>query len=399
MGTYSLKRSLQNCRGAGLDRSREPKERAVVNAHQQLMADADVDKREPGMPVDGEKQQPDPSSSRSHIRRQVATAFSSTEFQLLVGVATLTAIFVALYPGTFATSQNFKNMAVVAGILLVVAVGQTIVLLVGGFDLSVSANMGFVSVVTALSMTGGRGIVSSILIGLVSGAIVGLANGIMIAVLGITPFVATLGTLTFLGGYTNYLSDGQSVPGLPEGFRYFGGGDWGPLPSALCMALVVLGVAWFLLSRTRLGLYVYAIGGSRETARTAGVVVARYQLVAYVLCGLFAGLAGLMLASRVTVGQDSLGQGYDLLSIATAVIGGVAIGGGVGRLSGVVLGVAMLVVLTTGLDIAGLGAFVKQMVTGVILIVAVLVAKMRGFELSTLFRLRRGTAAATGLTR
>jgi ribose/xylose/arabinose/galactoside ABC-type transport system permease subunit len=244
-------------------------------------------------------------------------------------------------------------------------------------------------VVCALSMTDGRSIAGSIVLGLLCGTLVGLANGVMIALLGITPFVATLGTLTFLGGYTNYLSDGQSVPGLPEDFSYFGGGDWGPLPSALCMAVAVLGLAWFLLSRTRLGLYIYAIGGSRETARTAGVIVARYELAAYALCGLFAGLGGLMLASRVTVGQDSLGQGYDLLSIATAVIGGVAIGGGIGRLSGVVLGVATLVVLTTGLDIAGLNAFVKQMITGVILIVAVLVAKMRGFELSALFQLHR----------
>jgi ribose transport system permease protein len=374
----------------------------VTIIRQQLAADGEVDQRMPRTPLGCEDRSASAgqsSSRRTRSHPRLATLFSSTEFQLMIGVAALTAIFVVIYPATFATGQNFKNMAAVAGILLVVAIGQTITLLVGGFDLSVSANMGFVSVVTALSMTGGRGIVASILFGLMCGAIVGLANGIMIALLGITPFVATLGTLTFLGGYTNYLSDGQSVPGLPENFTYFGGGDWGPLPSALGMALVVLCVAWFLLSRTRLGLYIYAIGGSRETARTAGVIVSRYELVAYVLCGLFAALGGLMLASRVTVGQDSLGQGYDLLSIATAVIGGVAIGGGIGRLSGVVLGVATLVVLTTGLDIAGLSAFVKQMVTGVILIVAVLVAKMRGFELSTLFRLRRSTAIATGSTR
>lgn len=314
---------------------------------------------------------------------------SSTEFQLLIGLVALTAIYAVLYPDTFATTQNFTNMAVVAGILLVVAIGQTIALLVGGFDLSVSANMGFVSVLVALNLIGGRSIAISIAIALVAGAVVGLVNGIMIAILKITPFVATLGTLTFLGGYTNLLSNGQSVPGLPAEFRYFGGGNWGPLPSALCIAVVVLIIAWAILSRTRLGLYIYAIGGSRETARTAGVVVARYELLAYVLCGLFAALAGVMLASRVTVGQDSLGAGYDLLSIATAVIGGVAIGGGTGKLSGVVLGVATLVVLTTGLDIAGLSPFIKQMVTGVILIVAVLVAKMRDFDLSALLRIRR----------
>jgi ribose/xylose/arabinose/galactoside ABC-type transport system permease subunit len=309
----------------------------------------------------------------------------STGFQLFVALAGLVVVFSALYPQTFATSENVKNMATVGAILLVVAIGQSVVLLVGGFDLSVSANMGFVSIVAALQMTdGGSGIVPSIVLGLLAGAAVGLVNGILIAVLRITPFVATLGMLTFLGGYANQLSGGQSVPGLPQGFSNFGGADWGPIPSAVGIAAVVMVIAWLLLARTRIGLYIYAIGGSRETSRVSGVAVARYEVAAYTLCGLFAGLAGIMLAARVSVGQDTLGDGYDLLSIATAVIGGVAIGGGIGRLSGVLLGVITLTVLTTGLDIAGLNEFVKQMVTGGVLVFAVLVAQFRGYRLPSL---------------
>jgi ribose/xylose/arabinose/galactoside ABC-type transport system permease subunit len=143
------------------------------------------------------------------------------------------------------------------------------------------------------------------------------------------------------------------------------------------IAAVVFVVASVLLSRTRPGLYIYAIGGSRETAVLAGVRAKRYELLAYTACGFLAGVAGLMLASRVSVGQASLGQGFELLSIATAVIGGVAIGGGVGRLSGVILGVALLSVMTTGMNIAGLSEFIQEILTGIVLVAAVLIDRLR----------------------
>jgi ribose transport system permease protein len=339
----------------------------------------------------GSAESADVGRSRSEERKKpleaVKAAARTAEFQLLLGLLGLVAVFFALYPDTFATQDNFTNIGRVGAILLVVTIGQMFALVVGGFDLSVSANMGFVSVVAALQMTEG-GVAEGVAVGLAAGAAVGLVNGILIAIVGITPFVATLGTLTFLGGYANELSGGQSIAGFPEAFKGFGGGDWGPIPSSVGIAVVVVVIAWLLLSRTRLGLYIFAIGGSRETARVSGVPVRRYELAAYTLCGFFAGLAGIMLASRVSVGQDSLGQGYDLLSVATAVIGGVAIGGGVGRLSGVVLGVITLSVLTNGLDIAGLNEFVKQMVTGVVLILAVVIAQLRGVRLGRLIDLR-----------
>lgn len=327
---------------------------------------------------------------------RLSTILRSTEFQLLVGLITLSVVFLALFPDTFGTTQNVRNMATVAGILLVVAIGQSLVLLVGGFDLSVAANMGFVSIVAALQMSSGAPVTQAILVSLGAAAAVGLINGILIAVLKITPFVATLGMLTFLGGYANQLSGGRSIAGLPPEFSYFGGGSWGPIPSAVGIAAIVVAISWALLSRTRLGLYIYSIGGSPETSRVAGIAVARVRIAAFTLCGLLAGLAGLMVAARVSVGQDTLGSGYDLLSIATSVIGGVAIGGGIGRLSGVILGVVTLTVLTTGLDIAGLNDFVKQMVTGVVLIAAVLFAQIRGYRISSIFGLHAGILHRAG---
>lgn len=301
--------------------------------------------------------------------------FSSTEAKLFVFVALMIAAFSFIYPEVFPTSSNLANMSRVVGILIVVSIGQMFALLIGGFDLSVGANMGMVSTVVALQLTGGHGVAESAAMGVGAGALVGLVNGVLISVLRISPFVVTLGTLTFLGGFADQISGGASVSGLPASFGVLGRDNWGPFPSSISIAAIVTALSWVVLARSRIGLYVYSIGGSEETSRVSGVPVVRYQIIAYTLCGLLAGVAGVMLASRIAIGQASLGTGYELQSIATAIIGGVVIGGGIGRLSGVLLGAVLLTVLTTGMNIAGLNTFIQQMVTGVVLVAAVIFAR------------------------
>jgi ribose/xylose/arabinose/galactoside ABC-type transport system permease subunit len=340
------------------------------------------------------------------LRRILAPrhAGGQKQWALLLAIVVLVLIFSILYPDTFATFDNLENVARQGSALLVVSIGQALVLLVGGFDISVGANMGFTSTVAALVMKD-YGLAAGVLAGLACGTAVGFVNGVFISKVRINPFVMTLAMLTFLGGLANELSDGASVFGLPSGFSLFGKDDWGPIPSSVGMAAISLVLAWVLLTRTRVGLYLYAIGGSRETSTLAGVRVARYEILAYTLCGAMAGLAGLMLASRVQVGQAGIGQGFELLSIAAAVIGGVAIGGGTGRLSGVILGVALLSVISTGMNIAGWSQFVQQMITGGVLVTAAAVAVRRGtrFRLRDWFSLRTpgppaaaSSAAATG---
>lgn len=319
-----------------------------------------------------------------------------SEAQVLAALALLIAYFSLSYPDLFATGSNLENMARQGSILLVVTIGQAFALLVGGFDLSIAANMAFASTISALQMADyGRSPAVAVVIGLAAGALVGLANGILIAALGITPFIATLGTLTFLEGYSNQLAGGASISGLPASFSaHWGGGGWGPIPSAVGLALIGMLVAWLVLSRARLGLYIYALGGSREACRLAGIRVVWIEIAAYTLTGLLAGLAGIMLSARVGIGQASLGSGYELLSIAAAVMGGVAIGGGAGRLFGVVLGVALFTVLGTGLNIAGVTEFVQQMITGLVLVAAVVLARFRGTRFSLRALVWRRTPAA-----
>jgi ribose/xylose/arabinose/galactoside ABC-type transport system permease subunit len=316
------------------------------------------------------------------------------ELHLVIGVVALIAIFTVLYPDTFATDSNVQNVARQAGILLAVAIGQAFALLVGGFDISVAANMGLSATVGALVMTD-VGLEAGLVAGLATGTAMGVVNGLLIAWLALSPFVVTLGTLTFATGLANELSDGTSVVGLPDAFDAFGADDWGPIPATVGIAVIVLVAAWFVLTRTRVGLYIFSIGGSRETCLLAGIRVVRYEILAYAICGFLAAVAGLMVSSRVGVGQAGIGQGYELLSSATAVIGGVAIGGGVGRLTGVVLGVVLLSVLTTGLNIAGVSEFAQQMVTGAVLIVAVLIGQWRARDPRRLLRAIAGTRLAS----
>lgn len=304
------------------------------------------------------------------------------ELQILLAALVLGIFFAILYPDSFATSGTALNMARVAGILLVVAIAQSFALIVGGFDISVGATMGLTSVVAATLMVGGAGIGWAILGGVLTGSAVGLVNGLGIAVFRVTPFVMTLGMLTAARGLADLIANGGTIVGLPREFALFGRSAWYGIPSAACIGAIVLVLSWIILQRTRAGLYIYSIGGSIETSRVAGVPIVRYQVLAYTLCGALSAVAGLMLTSRVSVSQGSLGQGYELLSVATAVIGGVLIGGGVGRLFGVVLGVALITVLTTGLDIAGVNPFVQQMVTGTVLVLAVLISNFRSGRIS-----------------
>jgi ribose/xylose/arabinose/galactoside ABC-type transport system permease subunit len=314
--------------------------------------------------------------------RQVPAA----EIQIFVAIIILASVYSYAFPDSFATTGTLLNMARVAGIMLVVSIGQSFALIVGGFDISVGATMGLVSVICALLMKHGFGVDEAVALGVLAGATVGLINGIGISILGVTPFVMTLGVLTSARGLADQLANGRVITGFPHDFALYGRASWWGVPSAACIAVAALVIAWFILQRTRAGLYIFSIGGSRETTRVAGVFVELYEVLAYTLCGTMAGVGGIMLTSRVAVAQGSLGQGYELLSVATAVIGGVLIGGGVGRLTGVVLGVILVTVLNTGLDIAGVNPFIQQIVTGLVLISAVLLSKARALSIHTLVR-------------
>ena len=255
----------------------------------------------------------------------------SVNLQLLIGIALLYGFFAVFYTSEWLARGNTENLARQGAVLLVISLAQMFALLIGGFDISVGANMGFTSVVTALMMTRhGTSIAFAIVIGLAVATLIGFVNGFLISALGVSPFAATLGMLSFLIGFGKRVAADNPSPG-PGRVRI--GGWLGLGPSAVGPG-------------NRHDLYRPVLGrpakasprplhlrdrGSRNTSRLAGVPTVWYEIVAYSLCGFLAGIAGIMLASRLAVGQTELGSGYELLSIATAVIGGTAMGEGSGR--------------------------------------------------------------------
>ena len=212
--------------------------------------------------------------SRTHrLRTSLRFGIARENVQLLLGTVLLYLAFAIPYSSKFATAANTSNISQQAAVLLVVALGQMLALLIGGFDISVGANMGFVSVVAALVMQWQAGTAIAALVGLATGAMIGFLNGTLIAVLGVNPFAATLGMLTFLIGFGNVLSQGPSVAGVEDSFGYFGRLNWGPLPSAVAIAGVALTLTWIAFARgTRWPLFVWGRWQSYRLAarRSAG---------------------------------------------------------------------------------------------------------------------------------
>ena len=303
-----------------------------------------------------------------------------------VGIVPLLLVIViaamSLIEPHFYSTGNILNMVRNASFLAVVACGQALVLIVGGFDLSVGAVIALASVVAAKTMAWigvvypdepGLAIAAGVLAALASGAGVGLLNGLCVAKLRISGFVATIGTMSVTLGIALILTNGIPVYGLPGSFvQKFGRATWIGLPSTIYAALGAIALLVLVQRRTLLGRYIYAIGGNPEAASVSGVSLFRCQTSTYVLSGILAALTGLLLTAQVGSGQASLGGDRMMLqSIAAAVIGGVSLRGGVGRLEIVTLASLFLTVLTNALNLLRIDSRLQPVLLGIILVVAV----------------------------
>jgi len=187
---------------------------------------------------------------------------------------------------------------------------------------------------------------------------------------GIAPFIVTLGMMTMARGLALIFSGGKPVADMTPALTNLAG-DWGPLPiPVLCFAFVAL-LAWLFLGRFRLGRHLYAVGGNEQAARAAGVSVTKVKLFAYGICGLLTGLAGVVLAARITTGQPNAGQAYELDAIAAVVIGGTSLSGGVGSIRGTILGVLLIGIINNGLDLQGVSSYYQAVIKGLIIVGAV----------------------------
>ncbi|MFE3450273.1 ABC transporter permease [Nonomuraea sp. NPDC059194] len=318
---------------------------------------------------------PRKAAAPASARRTAWERVGSTQavFVALAATIVIGGILVAIDGGNLLTMETVVGVQQRSAALGIVAVGQTLAILAGSLDLSVAYLISLSSLVAAEIMQAGSipGAVATVV---AVSALVGLVNGVVITKLKVHAFIATLGVALIIKGVLDHLYDGPAGR-VPESFQHLGYDRVGPIPvSAMLWAAVAL-TAWFLLARTRYGYRVYAVGGDPEVARLSGVRTDRVIILTHVLCSLCAGIAGLLLASRLGAGVPTVGTdgGYDLESIAAVVLGGTALAGGRGGVAGTVGGVLLLAVLDSVFNQLEVNSFVKDVVRGVVIVVAVAV--------------------------
>jgi ribose transport system permease protein len=301
------------------------------------------------------------------------------QYGTLIGIAAVLVYFCVSLPDTFLTGRNLLNISQQMSMLAVVAFTMTVVMAMGDFDLSVGSMASLAGIVAALVFISGGPPVAAIAAALATGLLGGLINGLLVSYIGILPFVATLGSMTVFSGLAFRLSGGKTLFGsaIPPGFSNFarGGIAIGPtgleFPNLTSVALAALIVVWLLLEHTVYGRRLYAIGGNSEAARLAGVRVKPLRLAAFGLTGLGAAAAGLMYASRVASANPTQGSGLMLDAIAAVFLGMTISEEGEPHVLGTLAGVFILGVLGNGLTQMNVDSYVRDMLTGSIIIVAV----------------------------
>ena len=283
----------------------------------------------------------------------------------------------SLMTPNFATESNIMNIVRQSSINTVLAAGMTFVIITGGIDLSVGSILGataVMSMVTSLSPELG---LLSIPVALMGGLLMGTLNGVMVAYIGLPPFIATLGTYTALRGAAYLLADGTTVINNNISFEWIGNSYLGSIPWLVVIGFVVIAICWFILRKTTLGMHVYAVGGNANAARLTGIKVGMVLTFVYAMSGLLAGLGGIMSASRLYSANGNLGVGYELDAIAAVVLGGTSLSGGIGTITGTLIGALIIAAMNNGMTLMGVSYFWQLVIKGCVIIIAVLIDKYR----------------------
>ncbi len=298
----------------------------------------------------------------------------------LLPFASVVALFVVLSIASpyFLTVQNLSSVARQIAVINIIGLGMTLIMISGGIDLSVGSVLAFAGICGTLLLQAGASLPIAIVGAMVAGAAWGLLNALLITLLRVSPFIATLGTMGAARGLTLVITNGMPVVNLPESFGRLGDGNVlraVPVPLAFLILLALL--TGGVLKYTRLGRYAYAIGSNVEAARYSGIPVGRYLVSIYVLGGALTGLAGMIESSRLMTGQPTAGQGYELSVIAAVVIGGASLSGGEGTVTGTVAGAVLMGLISNGSNLLGVSPFWQQVLIGAVIVAAVAVDELR----------------------
>lgn len=288
-------------------------------------------------------------------------------------IIALIIIFTLLNP-VFLSVYNFMNIVRKIAMVGIISVGFTFVLIGGGLDLSVGAQIAFMNVCVATMITNwGFSPIISVVVGLLLTTLIGLFNGYVISKTSIPPLIATLAMQTILRGAGYLISGGYPIYGIPDGIKYLGQGYlFGviPVPGLILIVIVLLGA--FLLNKTYLGRHFYALGSNAEATRLAGINIHLTRTVTYAMLGLLTGLAGLIMLGRVGSAQPNIATNYEMNALTACVIGGVSINGGKGTVFGALLGAIVIGILNNGMSLAGANEYWQMVITGAVLLTVVL---------------------------
>lgn len=309
------------------------------------------------------------------------TGFKGINLYGLVRTYSLYLAFVAIFVTfsllneNFLSMNNVLNIVVQSSIIAIIAVGQTMVVLTSGIDLSVGSVVGMVGIAMGLMMVAGLPIPLVVIGGLLIGALVGLINGLIISYGQVPAFIATLGMMGIARGLGLAFNSGSPVAGFPLAFEKIAVTDVFGIPIFALYTLGIYLVMYVVLERTKFGRYIYAVGGNRDAARLSGVKVKKIEYLVYLFAGLFAGLGSVLLTARLNYAAPLAGNGYELDTIAAVVIGGTALSGGQGKILGTLLGALMLGILRNGLTILNVSSYYQQIIIGTVIIIAIFADK------------------------
>lgn len=320
----------------------------------------------------------DSSAWRSGMLRQTLTWPAKQEAGGIFFALVLLCAAVALVAPNFLNTYNLVVVTREASFVGLIALGETLVLLIGGIDLSVGAAAGLCAILSALTLTHlGVPAIVALLASAVFGFLFGLINGFFVAVMRLNPFIVTLASWQVFAGITLVITHGYPVQPLGPDFHWYGVGALFGVPIPVVIFLVLaLGLSW-ALRFSRFGRNIYAIGGSREAAKLVGIRVARVELLVYGLAGAFAALAGALYASRMDSAQPSVGESWLMGAITAAIIGGTSLQGGQGTILGTVLGTLLMAVLNNGMTMLNVSGYWTKVVIGAVVLIAVLVDLLR----------------------
>ena len=288
----------------------------------------------------------------------------------IVTILVVICVVIALLEPRFLSRSNLLNVLRLSAILALATYGQAVVIIGGGIDLSIGSIAAMVSVLSAM-MASTLGIIPGFVIGVLVGSALGGINGVLISQFRVPAFIATFGMLVYAEGVANYISKGAPIEFMPEGFGFLGSGYIGPIPVPIIIAVMMFILVHLLLTRTKLGRCLFAIGGNDRATWLSGVDVGKYRISSYVSSGVLTGLAALVLTSRINSGQANIAPSLPFDTIAAVAIGGISLYGGEGKLIQAVLGATIISVINNALNLINVSTYVQMMVMGGVILIAV----------------------------